>query len=136
MAVFENGDESVEVYRDDEHDRIVVAPLGHWTMATAQRAIAEFSRLLGNGTAHFVGDIRVMEGYESSVRKAWQETFFRAGKRILSYTFVGKSTPLVRMGVAAMSLYLRVPFRSVTVLAGLHPARRHAVATESDAPSP
>jgi hypothetical protein len=77
-----------------------------------------------------------MESYESSVRKAWQETFSRAGKRILSYTFVGKSTPLVRMGVAAMSLYLRVPFKSVHALTGLRPARRRDVAAESDGASP
>ena|SRR5258706_4705056 len=131
MAVFQDGNESVEVYRDDERERIVVAPRGHWTMATGQRAIAEFSRLLGNGAAHFVGDIRVMEGYETSVRKAWQQAFTLAGKQILSFTFVGRSTPLVRMGVAAMSLYLRVPFKSVDVLPGLRPARRKSAAEDA-----
>jgi hypothetical protein len=131
MAVFQGRNESVEVYRDDERDRIVVAPRGHWTMATGPQAIAEFSRLLGNGTAHFVGDIRVMEGYESSVRKAWQQAFTLAGKRILSFTFVGRSTPLVRMGVSAMSLYLRLPFKSVATLPGLRPARHSSAVEES-----
>src|SRR3954454_18338373 len=99
MAVFQNGNESVELYRDDGRNRIVVAPQGHWTMVTAQPAIDEFIRLLGKGSAHFVGDIRLMEGYESSVRKAWQQAFASIRNSILSFTFAGRSTPLVRMGV-------------------------------------
>ncbi len=127
MAIFEGVNESVEVYGDQERERIVVAPQGHWTMSTAKLAIDEFLRLLGNGSAHFVGDIRVVESYESPVRRAWQQTFSSAGKKIRTYTFVGKSTPLVRMGVAAMSLYLGLSFKSVDMLEGLRPARRRSV---------
>jgi hypothetical protein len=123
MAVFQDRNESVEVYRDDARNRIVVAPYGHWTMTTARPTIEEFFRLL-QGSAHFVGDIRVLGSYESAVRKAWQGAFSSTGKNILSFTFVGRSTPLVRMGVGAMSLYLGLSFRSVDALEGLRPAHR------------
>ncbi len=132
MALFEATNESVEVYGDPQRERIVVAPQGHWTMATAPLAIEEFLRLLGEGSAHFVGDIRVLEGYESPVRRTWQQAFSSLGKRVRTYTFVGRSTPLVRMGVAAMSLYLGIPFKSVDKLDGLKPARRRDVAPESE----
>jgi hypothetical protein len=127
MAIFEGANESVEVYGDQERERIVVAPQGHWTMNTAKSAIDEFLRLLGDGSCHFVGDIRVVESYEAPVRKAWQKTFSAAGSKIRTYTFVGKSTPIVRMGVAAMSLYLGIPFKIVDMLDGLRPARRRSL---------
>lgn len=109
------------VYHDISHNRIVVrAPRGYWKMDAAQAALADFSRLLGNKSVHFVGDCRYLEGYDREVRDAWQKLLLLHREQILSYTFVGVQSGFVRLGVAIMSVFVKKTMIQVQTLEGLH----------------
>ena len=108
-----------DVYKVEGTNRIVVAPIGHWTIDSARPAIDAFRGLLSEGPAHFVGDCRRMDGYDGEVRAAWQQTFLARRGQILSFTFVGVRSSFIRMGIAAMSLFVEAPMKTVAELDGL-----------------
>ncbi len=117
---YDRGVQSI-VYTDGARNRVVVVPPVRWTQQDAHEAIAEFTRQLGKESRHFIGDCRRMETYESGARIAWQMAFRTLAPQILSFTFVGVKSRIVRMGIATMSLVLTTPMKSVDQLEGLRP---------------
>ena len=113
----------VQVYEDAQANRIVVAPIGHFSAELSRRAIKEFLQLLGMKSVHYVGDCRYMEGYDTETRVAWQKVFGQVQKQILSFTFVGVRSPFVRMGITTMSLFIRTPMQIVDKLDGMRTLR-------------
>lgn len=108
------------VYYDASTNRLVVRPpTGQWTVDVAKANVAEFARLLGDKKVHFVGDCRYMDGYETATRDLWQHELLRAQKQIVSYTFVGVKSTLIRLGISTMSLFVKQGMTVVETLDGL-----------------
>jgi hypothetical protein len=58
----------VTVRWDGARERVIVAPRGHWTVETARPAVQKFLEAVGPRAVHFVGDCRLMTGYDHDVR--------------------------------------------------------------------
>jgi hypothetical protein len=109
----------VTIRWDGARELIIVAPRGHWTSETAKPGVQKFLDAVGRARVHFVGDCRLMTGYDHEVRVAWQNAFLAVRKQLSSVKFMGVSSPLVRMGITTMALVLGMDMKIVAELEGL-----------------
>jgi hypothetical protein len=107
------------VYLDAPRERLIVAPPEHWTGADAQLAIDATLSLLGDKRLHFVGDCRRMVSYQTDARVRWQRAFGQMRRQLRSVVFVGVRSPVIRLGIATMSLFSSIPMSVVPELEGL-----------------
>jgi hypothetical protein len=98
---------------------LVTPPPGKWTLPDSREALAAFERLMSpDGAYVFVADLTLMTDYESGARTLWQEMFARRARQLRSLWVVAPAlNPVVRMGLAAVSMILRRRFHVARTLA-------------------
>jgi len=97
---------------------IVTVPPGKWAASDAAEAVAATEACMQAGATYvFVGDVSVMTDYEPEARQMWLALFSKRRRQFRSFWMVGRSIPpIIRMGVAAISLVLRTKFHFVATL--------------------
>jgi ActR/RegA family two-component response regulator len=95
---------------------IVITCRGHDRTRSVHRAVADFDALAKaqSGSYAVVADLREMEGYETESRQAWQEAFRKRRAEIRCLVLVGASSPLIRMGAAAVGAFAAIRVRFVS----------------------
>jgi hypothetical protein len=91
----------------------VKPPPGSWSARDAALALAAIDELVDPGENYiFVADLSAMTGYEPAARRMWQEWFAKRNDQLLELWIVGPTIhPVVRLGLAAVSVFTRKSFR-------------------------
>jgi hypothetical protein len=92
--------------------RLVAAFRGHLGADDGKLSAEQFARLLQDAPAHVAFDVREMESYASGARVAWQSTLWPVRDKLRSIEVRGGNA-IVKMGAAAIGLFLGVPVRYV-----------------------
>lgn len=94
--------------------RILVRPTGYLSLEESSVASDDFERALraSEDSCVLIVDLSSLTGYDSEVRRVWQETMKRCRGRFRSIVWVSDK-PLFRMVAASVSLFTGIPGRVV-----------------------
>ena len=109
----------VSVLRDPERRRIVVAPRGHFTIECARPAIECVVGAAREAPIELVGDCRLLSGYDTEVRVAWQHALASVRDRLIAARFVGVRAPIIRLGIETIGLLIGMEMQIVEQLEGI-----------------
>lgn len=99
---------------DEAPGRILVQPVGHLFLDESAVAAQRLESLIAvmRDPCILIIDLGELTGYDSAVRKLWQETIRRNRDRFRMMVWVSDS-PLYRMVAASVSLFTGIPGRVV-----------------------
>ncbi len=94
--------------------RILIRPSGHLLLEESSVAADDFEQELAKlqGSCVLIIDLSGLTGYDSEVRRIWQETMKRSSGMFSSIVWVSDK-PLFRMVAASVSLFTGIPGRVV-----------------------
>ncbi|MBV1862374.1 MAG: hypothetical protein KUG77_28395 [Nannocystaceae bacterium] len=94
--------------------RILIRPTGYLSIEESAVAADDFERALRelDGSCVLIVDLSSLTGYDSEVRRIWQETM-RCSRAMFSSIIWVSDKPLFRMVAASVSLFTGIPGRVV-----------------------
>lgn len=95
-------------------ERILIRPSGHLAIEESSVAAEDFERALEelDGSCVLIVDLSGLTGYDSEVRRIWQEIMKRSRGQFRSIIWVSDK-PMFRMVAASVSLFTGIPGRVV-----------------------